>query len=150
MQFCNAISYFVTVSCGRGIWWCRVGLKCSNYSWECSVFWVGLAGWCCSLVLPVANGWHSVVGSRVFEVVMYMCSYIGSFFVSDLDREKVMTTIQGGGWDTSSTPLVHPHPHQAGEDEAVRHLLAAMCRHTHRQRSSMLCSLWGRCKPMCI
>lgn len=77
-----------------------------------------------------------------------MCSYVGSFFVTDLDREKVMTTIHGGGWDTSSTPLVRPHPQQAGEDEAVRHLLTATRRHTQAAELSALQSV-GQV-PMCF
>ena len=74
-----------------------------------------------------------------------------SAFVIAVDQSEVTTSIHVGEWAGSGIPLVLPLLPQVGEDEAARHLLAAMRRHTHRQRRLVLC-LRGRCQftPMTI
>ena len=62
-----------------------------------------------------------------------------------IDQSEVMTSIHGGGWAVSTTPPVRPLPQQAGEDEAARHLLTAMRRHTDGG-ARVLHRLWDRCQ----
>lgn len=38
--------------------------------------------WFCSLELPASSGWHSAVGSSLFEVVMYIVACVAMLVLS--------------------------------------------------------------------